>query len=255
MAMWIGLSAALAWSQPELPREELPPEVLREQALEAPGEVVLRGAYAMRFGQRPVGRELFVISQSSEGWHVRAWIEPEGGAGDPFHMAINYNQDLEFRNAEWETYGEKPLYARYGIAEDRSSIIMYSRIGDKTAAPETYSVPEGEWYVSGPALVGDFGLLARHALRVGDSVSLTQMSFGAGESVRMTRSSFQITREKDPEGPEGVRRYTFVQSAGGSSIEGELIADELGAPLRATLRFNQGELVAVRDDAEGEEDE
>jgi len=207
----------------------------------------------MTFGGQEIGRETFVISQSQAGWHVRSWVEP-GGAGAPLRVAINYDLDLGFHSAEWETYGENRREARYGVSEDESTIIIYARYNGKTVAPQQIRIPEGAWVVSGPALSGDFGILATQSLQPGQSRSLTLLTFGTGGSERITRSSYRLTR-KENRGDEASQRYAFDQSAGGMSLNGEIVADELGAPLEVTLQIEGRKVVATRAGFEAESDE
>ena len=212
-----------------------------EVDLSLPGEVLHRGRYAYEFQGRDGGQEDFVITETEDGYHIKARSQPRGGMMAPSVITYHTDRNFGFRSAEWRLMGENRIEANYSI-EGKTLRAAATRNGQELPA-QTIDLDEDS-VVVGPAYALVFVSLRAFPLKVGESKEYSTVAFG-WPSWRCTVSRSTLRRHEDTTITHGgeeipARYYTQRGETPMGVFESELWAGADGRLIRAKVRMAFG---------------
>ena len=121
-----------------------------------PGELVVRGRYAMKFnGQFEAGVEDFVVTRDKAGFHLRVHSQPKGGFQSPAVIDYHVDPNFKFVNAEWKQLTAKPTHATYALKD--GTLTATAKAGAAALPPQEFTVPDRA-LITAPVNACDFAL-------------------------------------------------------------------------------------------------
>ena len=239
--------------------------------LTAPGEVVLRGVYRMKFGKFDAGSEEFLITKTDDGYHIVANSNPKGGMQPPSRSHIVLDNGRKVRSATWESVTEDAVRAEYtveggmirakarkvesGAAAKGPAVDTPAAdkpVADQPAAsapaadePESQDFRiQGPSMLALPAISGDFSTLYVAGLKVGEkfegkSVMWGQFGWGiAAAPYTAERRPDETLEHRDVE--ITVHRYAGVLTTPAGKFEIDSGVDERGVPIKWSMKMPFG---------------
>jgi hypothetical protein len=203
-------------------------------ALELPGEVLYRGRYTMKFQEFDAGSEDFLITQTGEGVHVQAHLQPQGGPQGPSLVTVHAGADGEITSAEYQVLSQATVTARYTRTGD--AIAVQAQQGE--AAAQTQDVTLGaNALFSAPVAAGDFLLHRQWKLAVGETREYELHTFGF-PSWQLVSTPTKMTRFEDEQFtmPDGTNVTAQVHETTFTSEFGEMTSRTWSHPSGLTLR-------------------
>jgi imidazolonepropionase-like amidohydrolase len=161
--------------------------------LEAPGEVVHRGRYHMKFMEFDAGVEDFIITRSDRGWHVRVHNQPQGGYQAPMLVGADFDESGNPISATWAQLTSKPVEAVYSI--EGNKLTATAKIGGEAQDPQSLELPANALF-SPPAYAAEFIIAKSLAMKPGETREFQAVSFGY-PSWQASLLPYTITRHDD----------------------------------------------------------
>lgn len=170
------------------------PAAAGDQAeLTAPGEVIVRGTYAVKFGTFDAGSEDFLITKTADGYHIVARNMPKGGMQPPTRSSVVLGPDFTVKSATWETVAEEAVKATYTV--EAGVIRARATKGGVEETPQEFSVP-ANGVISLPVYAGEFASSQAKPMKVGEKLDGQSVSWGF-ESWKVQSTAYTIERKAD----------------------------------------------------------
>ena len=214
--------------------------------LTAPGEVVVRGVYRMKFQKFDAGTEEFLITKTGDGYHIVANSNPKGGMQPPSRSRIVLGADRKVKSATWETVTESPIRAEYVVENGvvRAKARKTGADGVEADAGAQKFVLEGAASLALPVFAGDFSTVHALALEVGGKFEGKSVMWGQS-GWRVAGAPYTVERKPDEKLKRGdaeitVRRYSGVLTTPGGKFEVESWIDDRGVPVKWSMKMPFG---------------
>ena len=211
--------------------------------LELPGNVLHRGRFKMRFQTFDAGVEDFLITETDEGFHVQAHLQPQGSPLQPCVVTAHANTDGVIQAAEYKLLTQSGTTVRYDRAEDE----FVAQAPSPTGEPEVQSFPIDEKSVlATPVTATEFCSYRAMELDVGEAREIDSVSFGfqGWQLVKMPAKIMRLPDEKAalPDGKEVTARvYVASYSSGMGEMTVSSWVHPSGLPIRTLLKLPFGE--------------
>ncbi|MCI0589857.1 MAG: amidohydrolase family protein [Planctomycetes bacterium] len=215
-------------------------------ALDLPGEVILRGTYAVKFGPFPAGTEDFLITETADGYEMMAHNKPQGGPQSPFVVTCAAGPDFAFRKAAYRQDTKTPVDAEYVL--EGGSLKATAKRGEKALEPQSLSVAPGD-AVGTPAYASAFLTLNRLKMRVGETREIRSVSFGYPDW-KPQAAPLKVERKEDVDlaRPGGAttkaRLFKRTLSVENMTFSSDTWTDERGIVLKTVMTMPFGQLIA-----------
>jgi imidazolonepropionase-like amidohydrolase len=219
---------------------EVPPEL--------PGEVVVRGRYRFRFQQFEAGSESFLVTKSTDGYHVWSHSKPQGGGQTPAIVQTHFSADGKLLAAKYRTLTSRPIEASYRLEDGK--LKAEATRANRPAETAEYSLAS-EYRISTPTYATEFLFYADLGLEVGESKKLESIGFGfpdwkpAGVEVEVKRAEGETLEVAGKAWPTTVYLSTFTSPVGEMKVKTWLDAN--GHTLKAETKFPFGSLSVIRE--------
>lgn len=213
-------------------------------ALDLPGDVILRGSYAVKFGPYPAGTEEDLITKTPEGYAMMAHNKPTGGPQAPFVVTCRAGPDFAFREATYRQQTAKPLHAKYVLAG--GSLQGEAERDGAPLDPASVELAPGD-AVGTPAFASDFFTLNHLKLEVGEKREIRSVSFGYPDW-RPQAAPLVVERREDVDlpRPDGssvkARFYKQTLRVENMTFATDTWTDERGIVLKSVLTMPFGTL-------------
>ncbi len=215
-----------------------------EVTLDLPGEVVLRGTYAVKFGPFPAGTEDVLITKTAEGYAMMGHSKPQGGPQAPFVVTCRVGPDFSFRSGTYRQLTRTPVEAEYVL--DGGMLKGTATQAGKSLKPESLEVaPEDA--IGTPSYASDFFSLGRLKMEVGEVREMHSASFGYPDW-KPQKAPLKIARQEDVElvRPGGAtvkaRFYKQVMVVQNMTFNSDTWTDDRGVVLKSVMTMPFGQL-------------
>ena len=228
--------------------EPVPAEQAAEGELALPGTELHRGRYKIKFEQWDAGTEEFLVTETDEGYSIKADQKPKGGPQRPSFGTLHMDKAFRFQSATWVQPGNPALRASYVI--EGNVLVATATKGDADPEVQRLELPD-DWVVSAPFLAFDLSGLAGSGLEAGASRTLKAVGFGFPDW-RMGLADFTIERHEDRPMPRGesevtAHYYTTLLKTPAGNFVGEVWTDGFGVILKSVEKMPFGTLTNTLD--------
>ncbi len=220
--------------------------VKTEVELALPGTPVLEGRYALKFGQFDAGSEQVLITKSADGWSMRAHSDPKGGPQGPSVVTWHTAPDFSLLTASYRELTNSPILAEYRM--DGGVVTAEATQGGKTIGAAELPLDK-DGVFGPPGVAGDFFVINKLALKVGERREMQTASFGFPDW-RPFKAGLTITRAADTQlqRPDGAvvraRLYKLVLDTPGAAMTSETWTDDRGVVLKTIVSGPFGKITA-----------
>lgn len=210
--------------------------------LDLPGEVILRGTYAIKFGPFDAGTEDVLITKTDTGYAVMAHSKPQGGPQAPYVVTWQTGPDFSFRGATYKTLAKSPVVAEYTFADGK--LTGTATHNGKALDPVSIEVgPEGA--IAAPTYAADFIALGALKMAPGDVREMETASFGYPDW-KPVKAPLKVARQDDADlvRPGGAvvkaRLYKQVMTTPMGAFNSDTWTDDRGIVLKSTMTMPFG---------------
>ena len=214
--------------------------------LSLPGEVVFRGRYRSKFQQFDAGVEDFVITETEDGFHIKAHSQPTGGPQPPSVVVLHVGRDFSSRSAEWRHLTGVPLEATY--TREGETILAVARRAGEEIPPQELAMPSDAIF-SAPVTAAEFVTMGAADLGVGEGRTFQLVGFGfSNPSWHLYVLEYLLKRHEDttltrPGGGEvPARFYTFSLETEWGELKGETWTNDAGVLFKTVLTMPMGSI-------------